>query len=693
MISTRNSPGKPESNPHKLCPTHSTDDDPGDQYSVTVIQSADPSHTPYFALVGGRSSCPHEPGTIHRDVPQIDLEHPNQVGASNTIHNADPNMPVIFPLKLSNLNPFGESRWYEVYLVENSNTYGASLKVNGKPIGAKGTSSGSGEEFFIPADGSVYAYLTIERNPYFYNYEEIGIGLRPACDPYIWDDVYVNVYFRHPCSDISIIEPYDGWVINSDTSLLAVYMADYDPYNPLLERVQMVYRRMGTMVWDTILSLSPDSLISYYEFYKPTYPNPTYPFVWDISTIPNLIDGEYELMAIASCGTGGIITSNRVWGTIDRSSFRIFGTPQPSDGLLSLGEEISVSFNKAIDCPVSLSRAKVVFTADSVNGPPVTVDFACFNNKMVFDIPNLLQYEGRMIYAHLDSVYDHGGNKQVAPAIWSFRVSNNPIYWYPASVEMTVERGKQATKVAHLKNTGGGHYGFVLANNQNWLQRTPGAGNVPPAGQPVSLEVDAANLAVGTYYDTVSATITGFTTVRLPVTVHVIQPLPDWSIDPAQFEHSVQVVANANIDSTGLSTDTMDVITAWIDGELRGMGRVQKVGSGYHAAYVLVHGHTADAGKPVDFRVWDASRGAEFQGHADQNVTFNTTGAVYGTTPNPVVIWVNTAVDSLRYIPLKQGWNWFSLNLTQPDMSPEQHPQEPQPHHGRCAHVARQHQC
>lgn len=644
-----------------------SDDDPGDQYSVTIVQGVEPTHTPYFALTGGRTSCPNEPGAIDRDAPYIALLDAQGNGYNNTVYNADPNAPVRFPVQLSNLNPFGEGRWYQLYVVENSNIGGAAVKVNGKVL-----STNANEDFFIPSNGSVYATISVEKGPFYDENVGLKIGLRPVCDVYISAVQELNVYWRTPCSDVSIVEPSDGWVINSYAAKMTIKLKDYDPYNKLLKRIEIVYRRLGdqTYTWDTLGSLNRQTLIDYYERNKPTYPYPTYPFVWDISQL-NLPDGHYEIMAIANCATGGLRESNKITGKIARNTFSLFGKPEPADGLLSLGDEVSVAFNKVIDCPLAQVEATYSFHAGAPNGPLVNATMACLGNKLIFQLDSLHWYEGQMIYATLNNVKDENGNLQESTVAWSFEVSNNPVYWSPRQMEVTVEKGAVKTFAASLENTGTGNEAYALSNSLSWLQPATANGVVIPSGVPVSFTVDASQQQVGTYQDTISATIAGFTVEHLPVTIHVIKPVPDWSVDGASFAHSVGVIANVSVNNGPLSTDTTDVITAWIDGELRGVGHVRKEGN-YYAAYVNVFGHTADEDKTIDFRVWLGSKGAEYQGHVDPSfgtLTFETNNIIYGTTPDPVIIDVDEATDSLQYIPLKAGWNWLSFNTELPDMT------------------------
>jgi hypothetical protein len=86
-----------------------SDDDDIDQFSVTVIQGIDPHQTPYFSLLGGRSSCPQEAGTLYRDNPSMAVWDPvtESTSTEGTANFVEPNSPAVMYLQVSNQNPFG----------------------------------------------------------------------------------------------------------------------------------------------------------------------------------------------------------------------------------------------------------------------------------------------------------------------------------------------------------------------------------------------------------------------------------------------------------------------------------------------------------------------------------------------------------------------------------------------------------
>ncbi|MFK7935332.1 MAG: hypothetical protein AB8G22_17595, partial [Saprospiraceae bacterium] len=181
------------------------DGDIGDQFSVTAIQGPAPNHTPYFSLLGGRSSCPPEDGTIHRDQDVIQLIDPATGAATDQQSRfaVPADEAASFLLKLTNNNPFNETRNLIAFLDNASNTGGAVVKLGGSFLGSQtfyGVGPGGNNAVTLP--------LTVERGVFSYNHT-IRIGLRPLCVDGTASDastyVTVNVDFENPCTPVSIV--------------------------------------------------------------------------------------------------------------------------------------------------------------------------------------------------------------------------------------------------------------------------------------------------------------------------------------------------------------------------------------------------------------------------------------------------------------------------------------------------------
>ena len=665
------------------------DDDAGDQFSVTIIKGLEQMHTPYFDLFAGRSSCPYEPGTIPRDRPEIQLEYPNgSPFENNVLRDVNVEDPAFFALKLVNKAPeiFNEYRYYSLVQAPNSNQNGAQL-----------TADGSGQYYplvyKIKSGGSTYTGFYANKAGISYDYPDLNMQLIPTClDEYSdiangFDgaELHMEAYFERPCSDISILSPQDNWRIFKSrdefgvpSEKLLVQIGDYDPYNEFLEKITLNYRRIGSNVWVEIpsLSITKDSLQRYFELNKTTYKYPTYNFIWDILDQQNIIDGEYELQAIVHCGIEGEISSNVVKGRIDRTSLALFGTPRPTDGVLNIGEDVQVVFNEPVECGFEQKDSHYIFVQKSTGA---VLDFTsiCSGNSIVYKYNgNLVDLDQEVIEMTVFGVQDLNGNVLEDTIKYEFIVSYNPVAWQSYSLEVDIYKNERKNILLSLVNTGSSKAFIDISKQGNpatLLELSSLSDSIlenSTKGYLVTL--NANDIAIGEYQFTVTAAVSTFSetygSIDIPIKVNVLAEAPNWTV-PFGKSQSTVVVCNFKMDDT-LSTDTMDKIAISIDGEIRGVDNIYKsrAGSNLYYAVINVQGDAADQNKPLEFRIWDASKGAEYDGTMTRNsVVFN--GNIYGTTLNPRIIEVDTEWDSVRYIPLIKGWNWLAFNYQRQDMA------------------------
>ena len=362
------------------------DDDAGDDFTVDVLKSRKTGY--YFDVRGGRSSCPYEPwreldsgavSMVQRDDARLLISPPERFGIP-------PEQPALFKLSIANLSD--EARDYAVRLLSISNPGGAMVRLNGTPISDRPTFSVDGRG---AGNTNVHeATLSVERGPSRFHYAGLRLVVEPVCggdafierpDPFTSDTLSFSVSFEG-CSEIHLsgpdVEP--GWVYNHANSVagkhLDVVLSGYelivDPAAPnLVEALGIQYRHMGNggvgpgpwtdiretppgVIADISTDGSPDTIIS-----------------WQPDSLGNgahdpLPDGIYELRAYTVCSTGGRGSPNVSKGTLDRRAPLAFGTPHPSDGELSLGEDIGVTFNEPLDCD-ALGGASA--TLKYVDGP------------------------------------------------------------------------------------------------------------------------------------------------------------------------------------------------------------------------------------------------------------------------------------------------------------------------------------
>src|SRR5690606_27380767 len=125
-----------------------------------------------------------------------------------------------------------------------------------------------------------------------------------------------------------------------------------------------------------------------------------------------------EIRAFTRCDAG-LNYSLIAEGTIDTAPPVVFGKPQPSDGILTMGEDIRVTFNEPIRCSV-LNPANASLVNE--NGAAVPFDLTCNGSSLILtptpSDPG--QLEGTVLTASVDGVRDVVDNLLEAPITWSF---------------------------------------------------------------------------------------------------------------------------------------------------------------------------------------------------------------------------------------------------------------------------------
>ncbi|NRA48602.1 MAG: hypothetical protein HRU12_05675, partial [Phaeodactylibacter sp.] len=598
-----------------------SDDDPGDQFSVTAIKGRDPGHTPYFQLLGGRSSCPPEDGTILRDNFDISLYDPETEATFDfqELENLDPDEPATFYVQLTNLSPFGEQRDFFVYHEGESNENGAAIKLNGAPLGG-GNETGQTLTFINP-NQPVILPLTVTRSVNNYQFDSIYIVLRPSCtdgDLFLLgtrDTVTISANFDYPCSDISIASPGDDWLIarrnpflETSRENLVVEIRDYEATNPSLEEMYLEYRRIGdgsgweripTSQLDPNYIVNSDSLEAYNNANFGPGQIPKFFFVWDITELyDDYPDGIYEIRAISFCGTSGEVQSNIIRGQIRRQTGDVFALTQPADGIWQAGDEISIQINKELDC-AQLGNFTFEVTERS-SGSMVPGDVSCFanDNKLIFqpDDVTLLTYDGQILDAIVYDLEDEVGNRYLDTFRWEFRVVARDIFVQDTLLETTIYQDSQGElNTVIFYNDDIGFINYVTDGNADypWLTVDPTSGTVPAAtGRAVTFTIDGSQLPVGDttavirFVSTSGLMNQGVDSVRIKV--NVLAKPPYWVVDPSQYSTSTPVITNFEFtNAPGVtSRDTMDIISAWIGNEIRGVARISSTQAGQYASFM-----------------------------------------------------------------------------------------------------------
>lgn len=666
------------------------DDDIGDAFTVDVAMDS-VYGTPVFRLKAGQSSCPWEPGTANREAPNLQLAQGSQFNAVNIPANE----PAVFQMNLGNLSATNEDWTYGFTAIAANNPHGAVIKLNGQVL------NNNTVQYIVPYGTSVPITLTVERGPLEYSYDSLLVALVSECEmarnfalsipldanPNFFSPIYLGVDFIRPCSEVAINVPSQGWVIFPDPLTpgpddeLRITASGYNTNVTDFQLVRVQYRPSeGDGAWINIPGIS--------DRYNPNWsgynalPDPKPPvlepgftqFFWETT---GLADGPYDIRAVAVC-TGDATNkpgfSQIIKGRIDREPPSLVGTPQPSDGVFHVGDEISFTFNKHINCnkliQADLFNANNVGLYDATTGLLIDANITCFENKIILD-PNFQNqfFENRILRVELHDIEDLTGNKRDFLK-WEFYVDRNELAWLTDSLGMTKFEDQTKTAVANIHNRGGYPVPFSILGVPDWVHVVPNQGTLAPNEiRPVSFTADST-LAFGLWTDSITLrTETGQNPFfmggdeGLPLGVRVVCRPPHWQLNPFLFENSENMVLELNIEGV-VSTDVEDMVVAYIGDTLCGKAKVQFVpAANKYLAYLTIYGNPHHVLQPLRLEIWDASACLRYT-VAEDYFLFQPDDVV-GSPLNPQVLHTNSTV--LRDLPLGFGWNWLSFNLDFPD--------------------------
>jgi len=610
------------------------DDDPGDFFSIDVKQD-ETFGTPVFDLIAGRSSCPYENGTQPRDGTQL-------LVAPAIQNNVPPDQPATFTLNLGNTSQSGETRDYYLSVIQSTNFDGAIIRVGGVVISDY-------LEYTIPAGQQITATMAIERGPIAYSYPNLQLRLYSPCDPSIADTVTFSVNYISPCSQVDLFRPYNNWLVNqASNDSLQVIIRDYDLNNLNLVSVGFEFRKVGED-WNTaFIILKADLPV---DFINKN---------WDVS---NLLDGNYEVRATAKCGSNGINYSQISSGVIDRNTLMVFGTPQPADGILHLGEDISITFTGDLDCGRVTSEGQITLTQLS-DTSQVPINVACSDKTIIITIDTTLsEYENEALKARVANIYDQSGNRLEDAVEWQFVVNMNPVYWTVSNGYATIYQNNSEAVTGELYNAHGTNTeSFTITDYQYWLTPDIISGQIPPGGnQSVSFTI-SDQLNPGSYTDTVYA-VTTLGSEAFIINATVLSEPPIWTVNPSGYQYTMSITAEVSLNNIA-SDDELDMVSAYVGGEVRGVANFQyeQTIDGYLAFITIYSNNTT--GEEITFRYWDASENIEYGGVSE--TVYFTNNSTVGTLLNPLTLHPSGIAQN---ISLNTGWNWFSTNVEDTDMT------------------------
>lgn len=422
-----------------------SDTDPLNVLSVDVVNSFD-GNGPVFILRGGASSCPVESSEkskffttdvlkaidadtlskiklvnldeskrVELSKGSIPLEKPELSVARSSVSGVPETGRAEFIFTLSNssqLEPVSSS--FKLKLNPASNPNGARLNIdaNGVPITLNGSRAIQYTVFVEKGAANVF------------NYDSLEVVLESSCDGSVRKSVFISARFIQSCTKVEIARPANNFVINTSNAynnglsvpipiLLNGYRVDYSGFN----RIVLQYRQQGTPSWTLLknyvkdqaarnLMISQGGDSATIEIINGTELN----YAWDIAGT-SLADGNYEIRAVSYCNNGTLFETSPILVKVDLVTPILFGTPSPTDGILSIGEDIKLRFSENV----------------KKNGTLTRVDFVVQDNQLPVDHSVALSFAGNSTFATISSPFIKAGDISIEFWLKNASTSNSVI--------------------------------------------------------------------------------------------------------------------------------------------------------------------------------------------------------------------------------------------------------------------------
>ncbi len=325
--------------------------------------------------LAGATSCPYEdeevteyykPGTVISEK-TLQIEVPEIAVENAFIDNVPSGEPAYVTLYLRNNSAINEDGWFDLIIDDQANQLGAGLKMDGAAIG-------NGRTILVPAGETLTKILEVTKGPGL-NYDNLQLVLASQCQgdpsgnfPAIADTVTFSVHFTPSCSNVAIKSPADNWTYNTDmpTELnkagievhyMDVKISDFNVNYDNFKSLKLMYKPSSNSDdnWITLMNYFNNE-----DYYNEAIKNGmaaemikaedkgTISYKWYLDDMP---DQNYDLCAVTVCNINNEDVENfspTYSGVKDMYRPRLFGTPQPANGILTINDDAKITFNESI---------------------------------------------------------------------------------------------------------------------------------------------------------------------------------------------------------------------------------------------------------------------------------------------------------------------------------------------------------
>ena len=274
--------------------------------------------------------------TVQVEVPHIECAQPVVTGVPA-------GQPAVFDLQLTNATQANITRYinFDLMVIKDKWSQMAEVSINGQPgINVYPVSLAPGEVATVkmkvmPASSEVIHIDSLHLCFYSDNEDELG------------DDIYLTAHFQ-PQTEAVTLKASRTLVNTSTDSTLVLTATGYNYNSSILNGVRLQQRKVGAPDWTTIHSWVKGTPAGDTESALPVERIDT---IVDMHSSIFYPDATYEFRAVTDCTVAGetaLGESDIITVIKDVTLPQPIQLPEPADGVLGEGDNISITFNEDI---------------------------------------------------------------------------------------------------------------------------------------------------------------------------------------------------------------------------------------------------------------------------------------------------------------------------------------------------------
>ena len=350
---------------------------------TSKLQKKDFYPTFVFITRGGATSCPYEGAYVARHYKDGEI-YPEISTATKRIEVPKIDMPVKYienvpsgeaaflTVRMMNESETGADQRFDLSLMDASNPNGAVPTIDGNSMSGKTLS------YYVPAGDVLEKKLAVYKGSVL-NYDHLKLILSSQCQEDIADTVDFTVHFIPSCTKVAIVKPTNNWTYNTNCSTdtidgvaqhyMPITLSGFDVNYTDFDHLELQYKPTSssdndwlTLAYyyksDTLAQAARNNGFNAFVISSEDAGNIYYNFYMD-----NLPDQNYDLRAVSFCNINNVLYDNPsevVSGIKDMYNPRLFGSPKPANGVLSIEDDIRINFNETIaEGMLSLSNFEI----------------------------------------------------------------------------------------------------------------------------------------------------------------------------------------------------------------------------------------------------------------------------------------------------------------------------------------------